>query len=419
MVAKYRSVLAVRGAPALIVSSVVGRLPLGMASLALLLLVRGSHHSYAIAGLVVGAYGFANAAAAPVQGRLIDRFGRARVLVPSAVAQALVLIAFVLACSGGASGAVLVPVAAAAGALTPSVSATTRALLRAVFQDPAVRDTAYALDSVIQETVWITGPLIVALVVGFSSTEVAVLVVGAVCVVGTALFVRSPLARTTGTRGAHEPRGAVLSNPGLRALLAPVGLIGIGIGATGVGLPSLALHAGSRPSAGVLLAVWSLGSMIGGLWYGARAWSSPLSRRYRLLLIIAVGFNAPLIAVRTVPEGVVASVLAGLTMAPVFSCQYALVGRVVTRGTENEAFTWISAMLIGGISLGSAIGGAVIAIGGVSAPFVVNCVATALAALLAVRAHEPVPAPATTAVAARAGHSEPRQAPAEAHSSAS
>ena len=136
MVAKYRSVLAVRGAPALIVSSVVGRLPLGMASLALLLLVRGSHHSYAIAGLVVGAYGFANAAAAPVQGRLIDRFGRARVLVPSAVAQALVLIAFVLACSGGASGAVLVPVAAAAGALTPSVSATTRALLRAVFQDP-------------------------------------------------------------------------------------------------------------------------------------------------------------------------------------------------------------------------------------------------------------------------------------------
>ncbi len=385
MVAKYRSVLSVPGSPALILSALVGRLPLGMSSLAILLLVRATHHSYAIAGLAVGAYALASATAAPVQGRLVDRFGRLRVLAPCAVAQAIVLVVFVLASSGDASGLALVPLAALAGALVPPVSPTARALLREVFHDPSVRDTAYALDSVAQEVVWITGPLVVALVVGFSSPEVAVLLVAVVCVMGTVLFVRSPLARGSGTRAAHEPRVAALANRELRVLLAPMALIGTGLGATEVGLPSLALHAGSRPATGLLLAVWSVGSMVGGLWYGAHVWNSTLSSRYRLLLAAAVVCTAPLILARSVPEGIIGSLLSGLTIAPVFSCQYALVGRVATPGTENETFTWFSAALVGGLAAGSAIGGASIGPGGVSAPFVISCLATAGAAAIALR----------------------------------
>ncbi len=385
MVTKYRSVLSVPGSPALILSALVGRLPLGMSSLALLLLVRATHHSYAIAGLAVGAYALASAAAAPVQGRLVDRFGRMRVLAPCAVAQAIVLVTFVLASSADASGLALVSLAALAGALVPPVSPTARALLREVFHDPSVRDTAYALDSVAQELVWITGPLLVALVVGFSSPEVAVLLAAAVCVLGTVLFVRSPLARGSGTRAAHEPRVTALSNPELRVLLAPMALIGAGLGATEVGLPSLALHAGSRPASGLLLAAWSVGSMVGGLWYGARVWNSSLSSRYRLLLAAAVVCTAPLILARSVPEGIVGSLLSGLTIAPVFSCQYALVGRAATPGNENETFTWFSAALVGGLAAGSAIGGVSIGAGGVGAPFVISCLATALAAAIALR----------------------------------
>jgi predicted MFS family arabinose efflux permease len=69
----------------------------------------------------------------------------------------------------------------------------------------------------------------------------------------------------------------------------------------------------------------------------------------------------------------------------VFSCQYALVGRSVTPGSETEAFTWISAALIGGLAAGSAVGGAVIGPGGVGAPFVFSCFASLLAAVIAVR----------------------------------
>ncbi len=385
MVERYRSVLAAPGCARVFGTALLGRLPQGMASLAILLLVRSRTGSYAAAGMAVGAFALATAAFAPVQGRLVDRFGRRRVLVPSALFQAVALTALVVAADGRAGVVVLVALAAVAGALLPPIAPVVRALLRDILPDPELRETAYSLESVIQELIWIAGPLVVAVVIAVTSPAAAVLLNGAVCIVGTILFVSSPSARGSGSRRSPDERSAVLAIPELRSLLGPIALTGLGLGAIEVGLPSLALHAGSRPSAGLLLALWSVGSMAGGLWYGSRTWRAPVGIRYRTLLLAGVLCTAPLIAARTIPEGMVCSVLAGLTTAPVFACQYALIGRAVTPGVETEAFTWVAAALIGGLAAGSALGGAAIASAGVSAPFVLACAATGLAALAAVR----------------------------------
>jgi MFS family permease len=384
MVAKYRSVLAVPGCARVFATALIGRLPQGMSSLAILLLVRATTRSYAAAGLAVGGFAFACAAGAPIQGRLVDRFGRVRVLAPSAVLQAVVLVGLVLAAGAHAGAPVLVALATLAGALVPPIAPTVRALLREVLEDSDVRETAYALESVIQELIWIVGPLLVAVVIAFMSPSGAVLLGGVICVVGTVLFVRTPLAGGSGRAPSPDRRTAVLAIPELRALLGPIALMGIGLGGIEVGLPSLALHAGSRPSSGLLLALWSVGSVTGGLWYGSRAWRISLARRYRMLLITGVACTAPLIVARTIPEGMICSLLAGLTIAPVFSCQYALIGRVVTAGSETEAFTWVAAALVAGLAVGSALGGASIGSLGFSAPFVISCLASGLAALLAV-----------------------------------
>jgi MFS family permease len=395
MGSKYRAVLSMPGAGPLFASALVGRFPQGMSSLAILLLVRGTTHSYAAAGAAVGAFALATAASAPVIGRLVDRFGRARVLMPFACAQAVVYALIVAAAVGGAGAAALIVLSAAAGALLPPIAPSLRSLLREVFDDHAVLDTAYALESIFQETIWIVGPLLVALVIAVTSPEVAVSMLGVVCVGGTSLFLRSALVRNSGSgRGTGHERSPALASPELRALLAPIFLTGASLGAVEVGLPSLALHAGSRPASGLLLALWSVGSMCGGLWYGAHVWRSPLSTRYQLLLVLLLVCTAPLIAARSIPAGVVCSLLAGLAIAPVFSCQYALVGRSVTPGSETEAFTWVSAALIGGLAAGSAIGGAVIGPSGVGAPFVLACLASLLAAVMAVGFRDRVRQPA-------------------------
>jgi MFS family permease len=392
--ATYRRVLSVPGALRLIASALVARLPQGMAPLAILLLVRSATDSYAAAGIAVGVNALANAGFSPLQGRLVDRFGRGVVLVPSALAQAAALAALTAWAAAGAGTGVLVVLSALAGALAPPIPSAVRAVFREAFQDPVVLESAYALDSVIQEVAWTTGPLLVAVLIAVASASAAVLLLAALYVIGTLLFVRSPLARGHGHLAISGERRSALASAQLRALLPPVALMGVGLGATEVGLPALALHAGSRPASGLLLALWSIGSMAGGLLYGSRVWRPPLAIRYRVLLVLAVVCSAPLIAARTVPAGVVCSLVAGLTVAPVFSCQYALVSRSVDSGSMNEAFAVVSAALIGGVATGSALAGALVGPGGVSAPFLLACGASIVAAVIAIRVPDWEPQPA-------------------------
>src|SRR5436305_12539942 len=124
MLAPYRSVLSVSGIPRLVASALLGRLPQGMSSLAILLLVRDTTHSYAAAGLAVGAYALASAAFSPVQGRLIDRVGRSRILLPVAIGQAVVLTLLVLVAHANAGAASLVLLSGLAGSLMPSIAPT-------------------------------------------------------------------------------------------------------------------------------------------------------------------------------------------------------------------------------------------------------------------------------------------------------
>src|SRR5579884_1469246 len=182
MLSAYRSVLEIAGLPRLFASALLARMPQGMDSLAILLVVRDATHSYAAAGIAVGASALATAAAAPVQGRLIDRRGRSRVLAPAAIAQGVVLVLLVLAAHWRAGAGALVVLAALTGALMPSIAPTVRALLRDAIQDPAVRESAYALEAVAQEIIWILGPFAVALMVTVTTPSVALLLNAAICI---------------------------------------------------------------------------------------------------------------------------------------------------------------------------------------------------------------------------------------------
>ena len=96
-------------------------------------------------------------------------------------------------------------------------------------------------------------------------------------------------------------------------------------------------------------------------------------------------FIAPLVAANTIAVAAVCSFIAGLAIAPVFSCQQSLVGQVVRPGTEHEAFSWTLSGLIGGVAAGSALGGIAVGAIGVKAPFVIACGVACLAAVAASR----------------------------------
>jgi MFS family permease len=381
MVASYRSLLLVRGVGRLLASSVLARLPLGMCTLAILLFVRDRSGSFLDAGVAVGAFTIASAALAPAQGMLVDRLGQSRVVLPCAIGQAASLMALV---ASGGSPVAMVLLAAMAGMLTPPVAACLRVLWPQVTADPRACEAAYALDALTQEIIWIGGPLIVAGAVQISSAALAVLASALFTIVGSCLFMSLSLTRSW-RAGPREPsaHAHLLGSSSVRALLGSACLVGITIGTLEVGLPALAGSLGSGALAGLLLAAGSTGSMLGALLYGARSWRMPLDVRYRLLLALLMILVAPLMLAHDLPLAVGFSVLAGLAVAPMFSCQYMLLSTLAASGRVAEAFTWQTAALVGGIAAGSASGGALVDVGGVAACIALGCAGAALASVLA------------------------------------
>jgi len=354
----YGALLSTPGAARLMASALYARLPLGMASLAMLLLVRQSTGSIAAAGITVGAYALGTAATSPLQGALVDRHGQLRVLLPSAGLQASLLVGLTLACRAHAPAALLVAIAALAGGALPPLSASARALWPQLLGDRRQLEAFYGLEAVAQEVIWLTGPLIVAAAIAVANPEVAVLLCAAMSVTGTAVFCAAPASRAWQPRTARRRRGGALASRPLRRMLCSITMTGCAWGCLSVGVPALAVQLGSSGGAGLLLSLVSCGSLLGGLVYARVTWRLPVERRYPILLG-GIGLCAlPLALAGDLRTAAPLALLLGIGWAPAMSCQYAIVERLAPPGSTNEAFTWNTSAIVAGSAVGSALSGA-------------------------------------------------------------
>lgn len=165
-------------------------------------------------------------------------------------------------------------------------------------------------------------------------------------------------------------------------MLATIVLLAGAFGTVEVTVVAGAEQLGSRTLAGPLLALWALGSMVGGLAFGSRASDrGPERRMVGLLLLVVAG-----IALLAVASGVVqlaaGMILAGLGIAPAIACLYLLVDRLAPAGTVTEAFTWVTTAFATGFAAGNALGGSLVHGVGTDGAFLVAAGGVAAAALL-------------------------------------
>jgi len=246
-----------------------------------------------------------------------------------------------------------------AGFAIPPTSSVLRSmwphLLRA---NPRLLQPAYALDSVIIEVIFIAGPLLTAVLTAVVSPQAALIVSAASVVAGTLLFTSLPPSRDW--RPEKEGRAGMLgalASPGVRSLVIVSLPAGMALGICEIALPAFADAEGSRELAGVLLAVWSLGSVAGGLVYGALPSRPPLDKVH---LAVAALLPLSLLPLAAAPSIAVMGLLvipAGLFIAPLLATRNELVGHVAPPSSRTEAYTWPVTAFVGGISIGSALAG--------------------------------------------------------------
>ena len=386
VLARYSAVLRGLGTASPLAASVVGRLGLGMTGFALLLLVRDTSGSYAAAGAVAGTYALSFGALGPSRARAADRQGPIRVLLITAVLHPLALVALVVTASSDAPFWWLLLPAVLGGATVPPHGPVMRALWGSLVTGPA-RATAYSLESVAVELCFATGPLITALLAATVSPKAAVVVAGVLASVGAVWQASTPAVRAVRPHpSAHSGgRAGPLTSRAVRALLLTVSAVGIGFGAVEVTLPAFVEEVGQRPSlGGVLLSVWAVGSVVGGLTYGGAHLSTPPRRQLPVLVAaLALASALPLLAGGLLAMAALMFVY-GLTIAPFSACNSVLLGEAAPAGTTTEAFAWSSSMIFGGAALGSAVAGVLVDRYGSSAGLLVTAAAGLLATAAAV-----------------------------------
>ncbi|POM27410.1 Major Facilitator Superfamily protein [Actinomadura rubteroloni] len=374
--------------------TLLGRLPNGMAVLAIVLHVRAGHGGYPLAGTLAAVSGLAMAAGQPVLGRAMDRYGQARILIPSALVAAAGYA--VLAGVGARPLPVATAAVVVAGFATPPLEAGLRALWPDVLRDPGQVQVAYALDAAAQEVLFTVGPLLVVAAAAWS-TSAALVLTGALGVAGTLVVAGSPPSRRW--RGADRAAdwAGPLRSPGLRRLLLALAFAGVALGVYAVAVVAYAERAGRAEASGLLLAAMAAGALTGGLVYGALSFTrDPAARLPWLLAALAAGY-VPLAWAPPLPVMLVLAFASGVFLAPSLACCFSLVDRLAPAGTVTEAFAWIVAAVGAGSSLGSFAAGFGQDLAGVPGAFAGAAAGGALAlltVLTAARLLRPVPAPA-------------------------
>jgi MFS family permease len=247
------------------------------------------------------------------------------------------------------------------------------------------------------ELVFIAGPLLTGVIAALVSPAAALGVSAVSVVAGTVAFTALPPSRAFVPETSEERPGLLgaLRSPGVRTLVLISLPAGIGLGICEVALPAFSDAFGAAELAGVLLACWSLGSVAGGLLYGAWHPRPPLPRLHLAISALLPVCLLPLAAASSVLTMALLVLPAGLFIAPLLAARNELVGSVAPAGARTEAYTWPVTSFVGGIAIGAALAGALVEGPGWRTAFVVAAAIAAVGSVIAVwrRATLPVSVP--------------------------
>ncbi|WP_454049051.1 MFS transporter [Cellulomonas sp. Marseille-Q8402] len=352
--APYSRLLRLPGVLPLVLVAFVARIPHAMTGVVLTLHVVGPLGlGYARAGLVAAAMTVGVAIGSPWRGRRVDRLGLRRALLPSVLVESAV---WLVAPRLGYE-ALLVAAVVAGVFLVPVFSVVRQSL--AVLVPAEQQRTAFALDSVATEMTFMLAPTLGVLVATQVSTTAALTVVGISTVAaGLLLMWFNPPTRSADGAAVPEQTGRRprLITPALLVVLAAASAAALILNGTDVGIVAALQGWENEAAVGWMIALWCVGSVVGGLVYGAQ------KRELHPLALVALlgAATIPASLAQTQWQLAVAVVVAGLPCAAALSAINASLVRMVPEHRRGEVMGWSGTANTVGAALGAPVIGGVI-----------------------------------------------------------
>jgi len=398
-VSTYAELLRTPGVARIIAAQLTARVPSGMISLAYLLHVEGIFDSFGAAGLVLAATSIGQALAGPLTSRWMGVWSMRPVLI---------LTTTVAAISMGIVALVPMPligymiVGLIGGLSWPPVQPAVRTIYPKMVNSRQLTPL-FSLDASAQEIIWVGAPVLVTFISIQVSTVTGILVAIAFLVLGGAWFILSPEVGRVRIPRSTRRLGLVLTRPPV-LLSTVVGFLLIG-SAAAIEAGVVSTFGKGGATAGIVLGIWAISSLVGGLSLGHRPigpWA--LARR---MILVAIG-SVLVVFTWDVWSLTAALIIAGLCIAPALAVMFGIVSASVKFSDTAEAYGWVGTGQLVGAALGSAVAGFLIDSNGPVGAFIVAAIFATLGAVVPIvfrRAHpdlrgrDPSPIPDTEPIA--------------------
>jgi MFS family permease len=378
----YLRVLRTPHALPMVMAAFVGRLPLSMVGLGSVLLIASKTGSYGLGGAVAATGAVTTALAGPVLGRWADSHGQRRVLLPVLAVFVASGVSFLFSVHWHWPLWILFVSAGVGGACIPPVSSMIRVRWTHLLRGDPRLPTALAMESVVDEFVFIVGPVLVTFLSTAGHATSGVVTAFTLATVGSLLFAAQH--RTEPPPGGHESRNgpSAIRTAGLRVLFVVGAAVGAILGTLEIALVAFADQVGARSLSGVLIAGLALGSMASGIGWGTVHWRLPLRLRLVWVLVLMTVLSVPLLLINSIWVMVPFVVLAGIAVSPSLISSFTLAEKLVPQAAVTEAFTWIGTALGLGVAVGASVAGKIVDVAGANRAFLVATVAAGVAAVV-------------------------------------
>ena len=350
MLSKYRQVFAGNSAWRFSTAGFIARLPISMVGIGVLMYVEAERGSYAIAGAVSGSIAITAAIGGPLSSRLIDKLGQHRVLPIQILIIAISSIALIVLIPSSVPAPYLFIFSIGSGIAYPSIGALVRSRWTALLVSGPILLTAFSIESIIDELIFIVGPTIAA-TTSVKIHPAAPQVIAIFLLAGGGLWLAS-------MRSSEPPINTQPGKPGKPVILQN-GLIylwgvhiasGVFFGAVETSIIAYTKIAGKPIYGGIVIALWSFGSLIGGVVYGGMHFKSPLHKQLIVVSFLLVPATAAMVFVDSIFMLALLTIAAGIGVSPLLIASAAITQRRSPIGRTTEAI----ASMYAGIGLGAA-----------------------------------------------------------------